>query len=264
MLNSKPGVSSARQGYLGVLGFVAAYLILMLLWVPVPWLYPQLQSQSQSQSQSRPPLPDIKRLSGTLWRGAAEEIALPLVLRSLSWQWDPLALLSARFGYQLALDSPQNRVQVSVAWDRSVALSDLQLSGRLSDWISTFQGQPLPLDVDVSASLAVALISPQGCANFQQGQVSLQNWQGLMADSLNRIGRIDAQLSCVEGRLQVDFKGLAADLQMTGRWLLSPDRQYQLTVEARPQDADIEDRLRAVGFAKRSAGEWRFVRQGRL
>ncbi|MEH6822977.1 MAG: type II secretion system protein N [Motiliproteus sp.] len=262
MLNSERGASSARQGYLGGLGFVATYLILMLLWVPVPWLYPQLQSQSQPQLQ--PTLPDIKRLNGTLWRGTAEEIELPLVLRSLSWQWDPLALLRAQFGYQLALDSPQNRVQVSIAWDRSVALNDLQLSGRLSDWFSTFQGQPLPLDVDVSASLAAAVISPQGCAQFQQGQVSLQNWQGLMADSLNRIGRIDAQLSCVEGRLQVDFKGLAADLQMSGRWLLSPDQQYQLTVEARPQDADIEDRLRAVGFAKRSAGEWRFVRQGRL
>lgn len=259
MLNSERGADSPRSGYLGwVLGFIAAYLILMLLWVPLPWLYPQLQPQSH------PPLPDIKRLSGTLWRGTAEEVALPLALRSLAWQWEPRALLSAEFGYQLTLDSLQNRLNVSVGWDRTVALQDLQLNGRLSDWISTFQGRPLPLDVDISASLAAGEISPQGCAQFQQGQLSLQDWQGLMAASLNRIGRIDAQLSCVEGQLQVDFKGLAEEVQLSGRWLLGPDLQYQLTVEARPQDADIEDSLRAVGFAKRSAGEWQFVRQGRL
>ncbi|MFT6913731.1 MAG: hypothetical protein ACJAWL_000017 [Motiliproteus sp.] len=241
------------------LGFVAVYLLLMLLWVPAGWIYQQPLPSAQSQYS----LPVIKRLSGTLWRGTAEGIMLPLALRSLSWQWDPQALLSASWGYQLTLDSAQDRARVAVSWDQA-RIRDLQLSGRLSAWVSTFQGQPLPLDVEISASLTDAWIGPLGCTTLREGQVSLQKWQGLLSVSLNRLGKIDAGLSCVNGALQVDFKGSEETMRLSGRLLLNPDLSYRLTVEAHPQAPEIKDRLSAVGFVERAAGAWLFRRQGRL
>lgn len=261
MSNSEDQRDSPKTSYLRLgLGFLAAYLLLLLLWVPAGWVYQQLLPKLQPSLE----LPVIERLSGTFWQGRADEIMLPLALRSLSWQWDPGALLSGSLGYQLSLSSAQDRAKVAVAWDRSFWVEELQLSGHLSSWVSAFQGQPLPLDVEISASLSDARVALQGCAALQRGQVSLQNWQGLMSESLNRLGRIDAQLSCVNDRLQVDFKGSEADVQLSGRWLLSPDLSYLLTIEAHPQAPDVKDSLGAVGFVERGADTWLFRRQGRL
>ena len=64
--------------------------------------------------------------------------------------------------------------------------------------------------------------------------------------------------------MQLLFKGEAKEVQLSGRWLLDLEQGYALTVEARPQTADIQDRLGAVGFVERSAGVWQLSRQGRL
>ena len=270
MLNFKRQGGRSRSGLVKCcFGFVAVYLLLMLLWVPVAWFYPQVKSQpSLKQPLASFQLPEIKRLSGNLWRGVAQEIALPvsqpLRLRSLAWQWQPSALLKAAFGYRFSLAESQNQAQLAVAWDRSLIIKDLQLSGSLSEWVSSFQGQPLPLNVDLSASLTQGRIGLQGCSALVQGKLSLQNWQGLMAETLNRIGRIDANLDCIDGKMQLLFKGEAKEVQLSGRWLLDLEQGYALTIEARPQTADIQDRLGAVGFVERSAGVWQLSRQGRL
>ena len=263
MSSSERHSSSSRSHglKLGLL-FVVAYLLLMLLWVPVHWTYPQIKSLLPAGSASQ--FPDIKRLEGTFWRGRAENISLPLELSSLSWKWDPGALLNVAMGYQLTLGLPQNQARVALAWDRSLAVKDLRLDGSLSDWVSSVQGQPLPLDVAISAQLMGARISEKGCLALQQGQVSLQNWQGLMSESLNRIGRIDATLVCVDGGLQVDFKGQSPELRLSGQWLLGPGLRFTFTAEAQPQGADVEDSLRGAGFVERRSGVWQLARQGRL
>ncbi|MEH6473285.1 MAG: type II secretion system protein N [Halopseudomonas sp.] len=255
MLNSDDSHNVRRFGYIGWLAwFVAWYLVLMMLWVPVDWIYQQQKQQ----------LPPIGRLTGTFWQGAAEDVELPIVLRSVSWQWAPSALLQGGLGYQLSLDKPQNQATLSANWDQTIKVSGLQLSGRLSDWLSSFQGQSLPLDVDISASLTEGVFSLQGCSELQQGRLYLQNWQGMMSDSLNRIGQIEAKLNCIEGQLQVAFQGDAPDVAMTGLWLLDPDQSYSLKVEARPQSPDVRDSLSAAGFDEQSAGVWQLQRKGRL
>ncbi|MFT5719905.1 MAG: hypothetical protein ACI9W6_000193 [Motiliproteus sp.] len=261
MLSFERQEQALQAGYLRLgLGFVAAYLLLMLLWVPAGWVYQQLLPSEPSQHS----LPVIKRLSGSLWRGTAEGVMLPLAVRSLGWQWDMRALLSASWGYRLTLNSAQDRARVAVSLDGAARVKDLQLNGRLSAWVSTFQGQSLPLDVEISASLTDARIGRQGCTTLQEGRVALQDWQGLMSESLNRLGRIEANLSCVGGSLQVDFEGSEAAVQLSGRWVLNPDLSYLLTVEAHPQALDIKDSLSAVGFVQRASGVWLFRRQGTL
>lgn len=263
MSNSEPQPPSWHSGalQLGLL-FVVAYLLLMLLWVPVHWAYPRFPSLLPAEPRSQ--LPVIRHLQGTLWQGRAEEIALPLELRLLSWQWDPRALLSAALGYQLTLGGPQNQARVALGWDRSLSISELSLDGRLSDWVANFQGQPLPLDVAISARLIDARLSEQGCLGLRQGQLALHNWQGLMSESLNRIGTIDATLTCVDGGLGIDFEGQTAQLQLSGQWRLGPDRRYSLTAEAHPQAIAIQDSLRGAGFVERRTGVWRLTRQGQL
>ena len=85
-----------------------------------------------------------------------------------------------------------------------------------------------------------------------------------MSESLNRIGRIDATLVCVDGGLQVGFKGQSPELRLSGRWLLGPDLRFTFTAEAQPQGADVEDSLRGAGFVERRSGVWQLARQGRL
>ncbi len=231
--------------------FVLSYLLFMLLLMPVRWLY--------AQGANR--LPAVAAIEGTLWQGAVSDLQLPARLRQLQWQWRPAAMLSGAWGYRVDLDRPGNGVELTLSWQQNLTAEQLQLRGRLSDWVSQFHDASIPFDVDVELSAERLELSRQGCVEIDQAWATVSQWRGLMADTLNQLGELSVALSCVDGTMVADLS--AEHSQLSGSWRLLPDRSYQLDVSVAAPSDQLRESLQLVGFSG-SVGMMRYRYQGRL
>jgi hypothetical protein len=230
--------------------FGMVYLVAMLALFPARWLHQQFE----------PMLPRVGSVQGSLWQGTVENVQLPLSLRQLQWRWSPLSTLQGRLGYRLALGEGDASVLVQWGPGQQLYLENLNLQGQLNDWFGSFYGAPLPLNLAVDAKLKQAVLGPQGCVSIDAAEIRVTQWQGLMADTLNRLGPVEAKLSCDDGVVNAT---LNSEVGLQGHWRLQPNRQYSLELQVDRPDSELRSQLKLLGF--RAAGNGlRLRRKGRL
>lgn len=175
---------------------------------------------------------DIKvgSFSGSLWQGSLRQLSWrSLMLEKLDWQVTFFSLLPAITVEFRAAQGLQGAGTLR-GWN-SLQLSQWQLSAP-ADWVRQQLSLPVPITAQGTLQLRLQQgeVTPQGCRDFNGGQLNWQHAQ--LATPLGDVDLADiqGQLSCNEqGALALVWKQDSAHLNMMGRGTVGMDGRYQFS-----------------------------------
>lgn len=210
-------------GY-GLLGLVA-YLAFMVLQFPVTTLFGLLTQRVPSLS--------LQEVQGSVLQGSARDLRIQgMEFQSLSWQWRPLGLLSGKIRYQVTLEDPSLALtgDLSVNWNRQLAISDLSGHLPLGRIISMFDETSLPLDGILEPNLAILRLSEEGHLRMAQGTVRLVQTQSTLGQPV-ALGDFVIELTTGDEAILGVVNDNGGPLAVTGTLTLTHDNRYRFVGE---------------------------------
>lgn len=200
------------------------------------------------------PLPqnvNLAGVSGSLWKGRAEQVSLPQgrQLEGVSWELFPSQLLLGRAALSFRLDggAVQGNGEVNYGFS-GVAVDRLRLNAPIG-WL--VGNQRLPLQTRIAGGISLNLVdSAQGTpwCDRLQGRLLVN---GL--DANNRfgdfpLGDLAGNLSCDQGNIKLQMAEADNSIGVEGQAMLLAGNQVQVDATIRPTDGQPQNLREALGF----------------
>ena len=205
-------------------------------------------------------------ISGTVWNGSATEgMAAGVYMRNLSWQLQPLSLLTATLAFETRFDPASGFMDADVALSPggSIALTDI--NGTLP--VDLFHDRIPPLrGIRGNVSLQLERVAiDDGVPTAIEGKVGVSE---LMAAALSRspIGDYEAVFSTDADGIKGVVKDLSGVLAVDGVLRITADRAYSLVgqVAVRPgTPSAVVQQMELLGSAD-AEGNREFRIEGQL
>lgn len=197
------------------------------------------------------PVP-IQHPSGTLWHGSGQVAVTARHPATVTWQLQPLRLLTGQLAWQLGSDLLPGTLNVAVhPWD----LRQLHQLG--IDTQHQAVAALAPLQAAVQATLS-PFAWPQ--CRQSQGHIHLQDSQ-LLGISL---GLIRAELGCRQEDYQLTFVNEDGAVSLNGVADLRSDGRYQIQTTLHSTQPDVQQALEQLFGRADSNGTIRITQAGRL
>ncbi len=238
-----------------------AWLIGMLLFLPAQQVIGRL---------SLPPGIALIDLSGSLWSGRAGRLALDqprLDIGPLDWDFAPLALLRGCIAFDLESTDPvlalSTRVEHCIA--RGLVWRDAEIRFPVHEFITRLA--PLPLALAGDARIALdTLVLGAGAVTAISGRI-VWNEAAVRGTPPLALGTFIATPALQnDGTLRFELADQGGPLNVTGRFDLKKERQWELDLALRPTTgaSDALRELLTMAGPPDALGETRIRRQGGL
>lgn len=217
-------------GYV-LLGLIA-YLVFMVIQFPATTLFGLLAQR----------VPDLtlQQAQGSILQGSAHHLRVQDVeIKSLSWRWRPLDLITGRIKYQLTAEDPVLALtgSISMDWNRRFEFHDL--SGRLplTRVISLVNRASPPLEGLLELDLATLRLDEKGLPHTVQGTVRLIRTHTTLGKPVE-LGDFDIELTTEDQGILGTVTDRGGPVRLTGNLTLTPDNRYRFVAEISARDND--------------------------
>ena len=239
-----------RLVFLGILAFFGVLLATFPARVAYNWAAPaELQ---------------LSGISGSIWNGsAAEGIAGGAYVQNISWQFNPVSLLTGTLGFKTRSNPGSGSMIAEVAVSPAGNLTLSNLAGNLPLDLVHPAFQQSGIRGDITLQFETVVIS-DGIPILAEGSVTVTDF--FVPDlSSSRIGDFRAEVRTDDGKITGSVEDLSGVLDVTGTISLRQDGYYSFIgqVAATPMTPpSIVDQLRFLGSAnQRGQHEFRFEGQ---
>ena len=240
-----------RLIFLGVVVFLAVMLATFPAKVAYDW---------GSPAEFR-----LSGITGSIWNGsAAEGIAGGAYVRNITWQFQPMSLLSGKLGFRTSSYPASGSMNAEVAVSPNGNLTLSNLSGNVPLDLVHPVFQQSGIRGDIALQFAKIVIS-DGTPILAAGSVTVTNFfvPGL---SSSRIGDFRADFQTSNGNVTGSVEDMSGVLDVAGTISLNQDRSYSFVGLVAPTNMtppSIINQLRFLGSANEQ-GQHEFRFEGQL
>jgi general secretion pathway protein N len=240
---------------------VAAFSIFAVVLFPARLAWQWLGDQAPSVS--------VSGIEGSVWRGSASGVFwYELPLGTVSWCWQPLALLSGEWRDLVRLESPGVRGEGGLGWRFTGAMvaADIALETSLSHLLRVAKMGPSALPVQLEGAVGVMLerlVYTEGKVEELAGVLQLDD----VTAGARPAGSLRADLRHQDDGVIAEFSSLgdpSAGIEGVALWRPSGDYRLKLDIED-PEVFGDEIAGLIKGLASQGAdGRWQIEWHGRF
>lgn len=239
-----------RLVFLGILTFFGVLLATFPARVAYDWASP---------AELR-----LSGIAGSIWNGSATEgIAAGAYVRNITWQFQPMSLLSGKLGFKTSSNPASGSMLAEVAVSPGGILTLSNLSGNVPLDLVHPAFQRSGIRGDITLQFEEIVIS-NGTPVLAEGSVTVTDF--FVPDlSSSRIGDFRADFQTNDGFIAGGIEDVSGVLDVTGTISLYPDGHYSFIGQVAPTNMtppSIVNQLRFLGSAnERGQHEFRFEGQ---
>lgn len=216
------------SGYV-LLGLIA-YLVFMVVQFPATTVFGLLADQVPGLT--------LQQAQGSILRGSAHHLRIQdIEIKSLSWRWRPLGLITGRITYQLTSEDPELALtgDIGMDWNRRLAFDDLNARLPLARALSLINGPAPPLEGILELDLATLRLDEQGFPNAAQGTVRLTQTRTTLVEPV-ALGDFDMALTTEDQGIRGTVTDKGGPVRLNGNLTLTLDNRYRLVGEISARD----------------------------
>lgn len=184
-------------------------------------------------------------ISGTLWSGSAESMAIslsrePLILPSIRWQIKPVSLLEGKLKVDMSMGSAASVIEgegIITISQQAVKLEDVELDTS-AQWLVSATGDQVPGDLtgNVMLQLDELVVDDKGCIQIN-GDAEMTNSQLVSAFGRFDLGNSTAELSCQNQQLVARVNQKSSIISSYGEFQIGTSGRYTFTGKMTPDSS---------------------------